>query len=347
MLEKGSALAVIPKARAMFSRRLTKSEYAELERRRTVPELALFLKNHPYFKDSLKAMPTQNLHRAQLENLLTQDMLIKYQSLLHYDYVKTSFARFFAMEVETQQIITALRFLAMGHDDEFIAEMPMFLQPYIEVNLMNLARASSFKELLRALTGTPYYKVLEPIFKSDPKLENLQLMECAMLTHYYSSVLELADKNFKGSELRDVKELFLEEAELYNINMLFRIKTFFPDAYDHEQLKAMLLPIYYKVSHKKMEMLTGARNTEEITAMLIQMKRNKIHEVQERGNVSHQEDAPLYSRAITLLHFTSSPAAALAAFMCFAKLERSNIINCLEGVRYGLAPEEIEKLILY
>lgn len=347
MLEKMSALAVIPKTRAIFARRLTKSEYAELERRRTVPEVAIFLKNHPYFKDSLKALPMQNLHRAQLESLLTQDIFSKYFSLRRYDYSRSGFARAFAMEAETEQIISVLRLLSMGRTDDYIAQTPMFLQPYLDINLMALARASSFKELMKALANTPYYKILEPVFAQDPELKDMAGMEKALLTHYYKSVLRLAEQSFKGSELRDVKELFLEEAELYNVNMLFRIKSFFPDAYDADLIKQMLLPIYYKVSRKNLHLLASAKNSAEVVSMLDGFRRARQFSLPTEQQMNEQEDAPLYSRAITLLHFTSSPSAALAAFMCFAKLERSNIINCLEGVRYGLAPEEIERLILY
>ena len=38
---------------------------------------------------------------------------------------------------------------------------------------------------------------------------------------------------------------------------------------------------------------------------------------------------------------------ALAALLCLANLERSNIINVIEGVRYGLSPEQISAFLKY
>ena len=33
--------------------------------------------------------------------------------------------------------------------------------------------------------------------------------------------------------------------------------------------------------------------------------------------------------------------------LCLANLERSNIINVIEGVRYGLSPEQISAFLKY
>ena len=53
MMESLSALAVVPKAKAIAARRLTKAEYAELMRKHSVLEIVAYLKDHPYFRHSL------------------------------------------------------------------------------------------------------------------------------------------------------------------------------------------------------------------------------------------------------------------------------------------------------
>ena len=37
----------------------------------------------------------------------------------------------------------------------------------------------------------------------------------------------------------------------------------------------------------------------------------------------------------------------MSALLALADMERSNIVNVIEGVRYGLPPEEIEKFLKY
>ncbi len=65
MLENLSALAIVPKAKAIAARRLSHSDYLELMRKRSVIEVTAALQSHPYFKDSLKGLsPNQPAPRA-------------------------------------------------------------------------------------------------------------------------------------------------------------------------------------------------------------------------------------------------------------------------------------------
>ena len=52
-------------------------------------------------------------------------------------------------------------------------------------------------------------------------------------------------------------------------------------------------------------------------------------------------------RALRLLHMSSRPETVLTALLCLARMERGNIVNVTEGVRYGLSPEDIEQFLKY
>ena len=49
MLENLSALAIVPKAKAIAARRLSHGDYLELMRKRSVIEVTAALQSHPYF----------------------------------------------------------------------------------------------------------------------------------------------------------------------------------------------------------------------------------------------------------------------------------------------------------
>ena len=53
MLDELSALAIVPKAKAIAARRLTKNEYESLARKRSVIEVTAALQAHPAFKSCL------------------------------------------------------------------------------------------------------------------------------------------------------------------------------------------------------------------------------------------------------------------------------------------------------
>ncbi len=95
MLENLSALAIVPKAKAIAARRLSHSDYLELMRKRSVIEVTAALQSHPYFKDSLKGLSQTNLHRAQIEEALSKDVYYKYESLMRYSFRKGKFGAYF------------------------------------------------------------------------------------------------------------------------------------------------------------------------------------------------------------------------------------------------------------
>ena len=59
MLDGLSTLAIVPKAKAIAARRLTKSEYEALARKRSVIEVTAALQAHPSFKKCLAGVSQQ------------------------------------------------------------------------------------------------------------------------------------------------------------------------------------------------------------------------------------------------------------------------------------------------
>ena len=60
-----------------------------------------------------------------------------------------------------------------------------------------------------------------------------------------------------------------------------------------------------------------------------------------------EADRALYHTAERLLHFSCTPQTVLAATLCLADIQRSNIINIIEGVRYGLPVAQINAFLKY
>ncbi len=110
MLENLSALAIVPKAKAIAARRLSHGDYLELMRKRSVIEVTAALQSHPYFKDSLKGLSQTNLHRAQIEEALSKDVYYKYESLMRYSFRKGKFGAYFLMRSEINELLAKLRF---------------------------------------------------------------------------------------------------------------------------------------------------------------------------------------------------------------------------------------------
>ncbi|MFV0413042.1 MAG: V-type ATPase subunit [Oscillospiraceae bacterium] len=341
-----ASLAIIPKARGMYAKRMRPAEYEELMRRRTVPEVAALLKKHPYFGDSLATLSPVDPHREQLEELLNMDIFNKYEALMRYDFTSESFAFYFIIECEVIELLRAMRMISTGMANRYIRHLPPFLEGKIRFDLFRLAEARSFGEMLEVLRYTPYYKVLRPLYQKDPALRDYPGAEAVMIRFYYACLFELAAKHLPPREEKAVRTLFLQEAELYNVNVVFRSKIYFGEAYGSEQIRRMLLPYRYRLSPRRLDEMLAAKSPEQ----MMEIYHRAVGLAQTAGPVDMEAfDAETgrlkYRQAQRVLHLTTSPSAALAAFIALAKLERDNVVNIIEGVRYGLTPEEIRALL--
>ncbi|MDL2325214.1 V-type ATPase subunit [Ruminococcaceae bacterium OttesenSCG-928-A16] len=341
------ANAILPKARGMYAKRLQPAQYEELMRRRTVPEVAAFLKKHPYYKDSFATLSPTDPHREQIEELLNSDIFYKYETLARYDYTPESFTDYFIIECEVHEILRVLRMLSAGVAGRYLKHLPPFLAGKIQFDLFALAEARSFNSVLEVLRRTPYYRVLYPRFLQDPFLKDYPATESAVIAYYYSAVFALAKKHLTGQEAKQVTNLFSQEAENYNINVILRAKTYFGKVYTAAQIRPMLLPYTYRISKQKLNELLEQTGTDGILALFREGMHNKNWAPGSMDEYDVISGRRLYHHAERLLHLTTSPSAAVAAFIFLVKMERDNVINVVEGVRYGLPPEKIRVLLRY
>lgn len=263
MLENLSALAIVPKAKAIAARRLSHSDYLELMRKRSVIEVTAALQSHPYFKDSLKGLSQTNLHRAQIEEALSKDVYYKYESLMRYSFRKGKFGAYFLMRSEINELLAKLRLLSMGFRHHYIIQVPGFLMPKTSFSLLRLAKAESAQDCLEVVGGTPYAKVLAGVLPAaGQKLDYLKC-EHAFQSYFYTTVLAQIDRDLSGRSAADTKRLFRMEAEIYNLDLLFRAKAFFSPQLTPEDLKKLLIPVYGVLSAKNMNALADTRGLDE------------------------------------------------------------------------------------
>lgn len=339
--------AIIPKARGMFAKRISYAEYEELMRRRTVPELAAMLKRHPYFKDSLATLSTIDPHRGQIEELLSMDVFEKYEALVRYDFTPDELPEWYLREVEVREVLRALQLLSIGLPGAYLNRIPTYLVGKTRLDLFALGSAANFEALLEVVRGTGYYKVLRARFLADPTLRDFPMTEAALLRYIYTHVLETVDRSLNGRPERSVKSLFLQEVESYNLELLLRVKTYFPTVYSTGKLEQLLIPFRYKVPKSRLKAMVEAETPDALMALYRNTPSVGYTGPATPEAMTAEEGRRTYRHARTILHLTASPMAALIAFISLAKLERDNVVNVIEGVRYGLSPEEIRPMLRY
>ncbi|MDP4114411.1 MAG: V-type ATPase subunit, partial [Bacillota bacterium] len=186
MLSSLSSNVILSKARAMYGRRLTPQNYSELLNCQTVSEVAGYLKNRTAYGKILSGINESDIHRGQLENRLRQKMFQEYDSLCRYELsVGEHFAEYLIALNEIEQIMHSLVLLMAGSPQEYIFNMPMFLNRHTSIDLPSLAKIKNYDDLLQALGRTPYRGLLDPFRPVAGMPIDFTGIETALYTHLY------------------------------------------------------------------------------------------------------------------------------------------------------------------
>lgn len=341
-----TAGGIIAKAKSMYAKQLGKEEYDELMRKNNVAEIAGYLKKNTHFAEALKDVRENNIHRGQLENMLRRDMFTQKIKLFHYaDAKKKSYYRLYMQQIEVDLILSRVRVLISQEFDDAIAGFPVFLKTYTSFDMIRLGSVHTFNELLEVVKDTIYYDTIFPfrVAKNEEATIDYTSIETALEKQYYAEVFRLIKMTLTGLEASTVRAFFLAKTKLENISKIYRYKKFFNAREDVIRNSLIVMPGIE--SNELMEELIAEKSAEGVIKRL---KRTEYAlEVSEEGYI---EDATKRLEFNFAKRYFYQAQGGAVVFMCYLVLlssELTNIINIIEGIRYHVNVEDIEKMLLY
>ncbi len=346
MLNSFSNKAILAKARAMYGNRLTEDDYNEMLRKRSVSEVAAYLKGTKNYADALSNINEATIHRGQLEAMLRRDLFNRYVKLCKYENAKgrEDFYYYIVRESEIDQILRCIMLLNAGEPEKLIIDLPGFLISHASFSLLELAKVRSYEELLEALHTTPYYEVLKKFPPDEKGQIDYTRCEVALKTLSYSHLIELARRSFVGKTEDEILEIIKIDIELTNLNIIFRLKTYFHKT--PEEIREYLYPFSCKISPSKLNQLVEAEGKDDFLKAFYETRYGA--RVKDRDYLFIEDYTKrvnyLYNRH--LLRFSIQAPSVLYTYVILSKVEISNIISVIEGIRYDVPTAEIQKLLI-
>lgn len=339
---------IVAKAKCMYGNQLKKEHYDELLRKKNVAEIAGFLKNETQYAEALKDVRENNIHRGQLEDILRRDMFKKTMKL--YRYADSSQKKYYLLHVqriEIDLILLRIRVLISQEFDHAIAELPIFLKGYTSYDLLHLGNARTFDELLDVVKKTMYYKTLVPfrVMKGKENTIDYTAIESTLLKQYYANSFCVIDAVMRGKQKRDVAEFLSTEVELANITKIYRYKKFFNARED--VIRASLFPVEGHITKSYMEALLAEKTAD---SFLKKLQKTKYHITildEEQPYIEQSTQQILYDMARHNFCYAQNAPLVFTSFLLLVSTELENIINIIEGIRYKVNIEDIEKMLIY
>lgn len=341
------ANAVITKARSMYGHMLTREQYAELARKQNLQEISAYLREKTHFAKAMEDVRDSIIYRRQLETLLRQNELYQYTRLVHYVGEKNGVYSQLIMNREIELILNCLREFLVIKSENYLSELPTFIQPYIGFDVLSLAQVKSMPQLIKLLERTPYADVLRRCWERLEKVGSESMVpyavyEFALRKLYFTTMLQRARAASTGKARRELEELLITQAELMNIAAVYRLKTYFH--LEPVRIREQLFPFYGKISEKNFERLVEAKDSADFLQLLQKTPFGRDFDPANKS-IEEQAEHIRYKLDVRMLRFSTDPQVVYTAYMLLCDMETENVIRIIEGVHYGLAPEKIEGLL--
>lgn len=346
MLTSFSNKAIMTKAMSMYGKRMTNEQYMELLHKKTVAEIAAYLRDETGYSEALKGIQPTAIHRGQLEILLRKERFSRYLRLIHYDNSRNdSYYRYLIIEIEIEQILQMVQLLNSNRAEEYITQYPAFLEHSSRVNLMELAKVRSFDDLLRVLGDTPYGKLIMQCRPLGDELIDYTKCEVILMSYYYQHVEDIIDQSFRGKTRVHLHEIFQTHLELINISTVYRMKKFFPEI-KPENIAKCILPVWKRIPQKELDRLIAAPTAEDFLAEIAASPFAKFVGSDDFTFIEYSTSCINYHMSRRYLRFATDAPTVFTAYMSLCRIELGNITTIIEGVRYGVPPSEIKKMLI-
>jgi len=259
--------AIVTKAKAIYGNRLKPEDYKELIKKKSVSEVAGFLKNQNNYKETLSDIQEVTVHRGQLEEWIKKNNFKNIIKLIKF--MQTKDKDFYELNIvmrEIDLILATIRSIISGSITLAIAEFPIFFRRHANFDIDKLSRVESFAGLIEALEGTIYHRVLILFDVTDPNQIKYVEIERALDDVYYERAFQVIDKNYKGTLKRNLTNIFLTKIELSNIVKIYRLKKFYQAT--PEQIRSALITVKARIVSKRLDEIINLIDANDILKYL-------------------------------------------------------------------------------
>ncbi|MCL2497888.1 MAG: V-type ATPase subunit [Symbiobacteriaceae bacterium] len=340
------------KTRARYSYRLGSTHYAELMRQETVSDIASYLRKSTRYRSALAALPEQGFPRQELEECLHYSIWDYVRGVLHYDRSPDSFYHYIFREMEVGFLIHCLDTLNHHSGQSISLTVPAQVAPYIKINMAQLAKASSFRELLLNLRGTAYHTVLSPWSGEDDTPFDHLACEAALRSHNISTTLQSIAALPSAAERQTLRQYYSRLTELDNLQVIFRLKAL--PTVTVAKLQAMLsyLPDGYFQNSEWHNLLQSPTQNSFLETLQPTALGKRLGDLKSTTLLGSSYFGLLtaglqHKLSQNLLRFAREGASAYMALVMMNRLEVKNLIALVEGAHYRLPSEELAVLLVF
>lgn len=337
--------ALDAKSRALMGKLLDDEDYKNLLSKKSVPEIAAYLKQYTRYGSILQDFNENEIHRGKLETLLKKNHMNSIEKLVHYfqdnyrEFYETIIIRY---EIEDLKVIA--RAIKTKRDLLSLKDTLIYIGRYSNIKIDELLASKSINDFINNLRNTIYYKYISTL-DENKKGFNFFILEMTLDLAYF----DIYSKKIKLLNSRDYSKIkYLQgfNIDLLNIQWIYR------------GLKFYNLPPEELFNYTILNGLVFSRSdiknfcySKSIDAFQEEILKTKYGFLFDRENT---KDIFMERRILRYQYFNLKSMKRKAkmdislpiVYILFSEIEVRDIISIIEIIRYGIIEEEAKKFLI-
>jgi len=337
--------AVNTKIRALEKDFLEREDYLNMIRKKSVVDVAHYLKENTSYGKLLKEINIDNISRRDLEDILKNNMIKNMDKLIYYfrdDYRELIRSLYMKYEIEDLKILS--RSIFNGKKLETIEKSLSFLGKYSRVSPEKLFKSRTIRDLIYSLEGSEFFEFLIPLV--DGRRENLFRFEMALDMGYFS-IIQRRKLKISPEDRKILKKWEGLLADLYNIQWVYRGKKFY--SLSPEELLNYTINFGDKLTFRERKAMCYEKNLEELYKMIADTIYGFLFKKEEMYRDIYMErriNRFMYYKLKALDRQFPLSIIQTIGYVWSFEFEIRDIISIVEGIRYNIPPEEAKKFLV-
>lgn len=333
--------AVTAKSRAVSGKFLTKDDYTTLLHKSSVGAVVAVLKTRPLYAAAFAETDESAIHRAQAEQLIERSVFDNYMRIARFSPGgKNGIMSFYIRQIEAEQLIKAVAAIVSGSQESFMFSFPEYVTEHICFDPISVASARTLPALAEVLADTPYRRPLGALLTADEP--DINKIITTINVCYIEWAFRRINECSSGKTRDTLKDFFLRKTDADNLLMCCRtVSTFGLDA---DRINELLIPYHKRL--KRGDIDEALKLPDPVPALLDMFVTERIATAKVSDIPEINVNVSDYRYFRHRLAVSSNEVESLYSLMMLFKGESTNLFRIIEGIRYGLPPEETEKYLI-
>lgn len=329
--------AIATKLRAMEKQLFTDNDYRQIASLESIPEFVEYLKRSKSYGAGFAGVDSDDLHRGQIEKLLSQDRYSDFARIYRFANVKQrKYMDLYFLRFEAAFLKSCFRMVFDNQPAHIeLSGLKDFFAGHSDIDPDRLCTSSTLGELVENLKGSKYYAPLSRLSGIDrPTLFDY---ETQLDLFYFTTVWKNKDKCLKGRDLEIITRIYGTRIDMVNLQWIYRTKKY--HKLPPGRIYSFILPFNYKLKRPQLTALVEAADAEEFTAVY---KTTCYGEYDFNDGVSLEDIHRHIQLELARTTARKDPysIAAISSYLYKKEIEIRRLISALECIRYQLAPAD-------